>query len=668
MIARIGFQGGDVGDVLASLLENTHSLASVFAIGLAALGLGRPLWQWIHRGAGPHRFRADDLASAPLVTLVWSVPLGWLAAAFLLIPLAMLGWMTPLLVGAFTLLASILGLAEIVQLVGLWRASRLGERRGAIPQSVGHAGPPRGLLLVLGVAAAVVLGATLVSAMAPPIDGLDFGGPLWSARRILAPHALDVGTTSSPLVAMGFAWALALDGPVAAGLLSWAGGIWLLLAIAVIAQDVLGSRWSVVAPLVMLVVPAVGIAMTIPLAATAVALWIALACHAAQSRLAHDSGRSWLILIGVAAGATIGADSRAWPAVLLVIAAFIARLIRGRGLADGRRDLQRVLAVALAVAGAAYVMGNAPWRDGVAGGSMSASVAAHQQTTKLWSMVEQLGPTSWMLLPTLLLARRLRGLSSLTVVAGCLLIAAIVTQQMEFLLAAAGPLAIAVAWSYVEIDRWPRLPRRAAHTMAVLALLSSSALSIEDVSRKLPVAIGLETRQTYLLRELPGYRAALITNEVFGDDARVWSAEQAGLYLEGAVVMGAAPAGAEAGVAHRRDEGGNRSPEREFVAQLRSREITHLLVSSPLGPVEPVPRRATRSSRRRAAWFARGGVFSATPLETLWDAPQNAPARPLATGGRQSSEDIRDGIYCVSDYVASDALGSPRRYRLLLVR
>ena len=602
------------------------------------------------------------------MTLAWSLPLGWLAAAFVLFPLAMLGWMTPVLVGALTLLASILGLAEVVQLVGLWRARRLGERRGAMPQIVGHAGPPRRLLVMLGVAAAVVLGTTLVSAMAPPIDGLEFGGPLWSARRFLEPRAFEGGPASSPLVAMGFAWALALDGPVAAGLLAWAGGIWLLLATAVVAHDILGGRWSVVAPLAMLVVPAVGVAMTIPLAATAVALWITLACHAAQVRLTHDSGRSWLILFGVAAGAAIGADARAWPGVLVMIAAFIARLIRGRGLADVGRDLRRVLAVALAVVGAAYVMGSAPWRDGIAGGSMSAPVAAQQQTAQLWPLVEQLGPTIWMLLPTLLLARRLRGLSWLALVAGCLLAAAIVARQMQFLLAAAGPLAIAVAWSYIEIDRWPLLPRRAAHTMAVLALLPSAAISLEDASRKVHVAIGLETRQTYLLRELPGYRAALVTNEVFGDDARVWSAEQAGLYLEGVVVAGADPAGAEARVALRRDEGGSRSPETEFVAQLRRREITHLLVSSPLASDAPAPRRASRNFRRRSAWLAREAYGRATPLVTPSAAPQHAGAQPLAAGGRPSPEDVRDGIYCVSDYVARDTLGSPRRYRLLLVR
>ena len=657
-----------MAEVLASLLENTRSLASVLAIGLAALGLGRPLWQWIHRGAGPHPFSADDLVSAPLVTLAWSVPLGWLAAAFVLFPLAMLGWMAPLVVSALTVLASILGVAEVVQLVSLWRARRSVERSRATSQGVAHAGPPRGPLLVLGLAASIVFCTTLVAALAPPSDGLEFGGPLWSARRFLQSHSLGVNPSSSPLVAVGFAWALMLDGPVAASLLSWAGGIWLLLATAVIAQGVLGSRWSVVAPLAMLTVPAVGIAMTVPLAATAVALWIALACHAAQARLAHDSGKSWRTLFGVAAGAAIGADAQAWPGVLVVAAAYLANSIRARGLADGRRELQRVLTVALAIAGAAYVMGITPWREGGAGRSIAVTVAAHQPTTSIWALVEQLGPTLWMLLPTLWLARRLRGLNSLTVVAGFLLIAAILTLQMQLLLAAAGPLAIAVAWSYIEIDRWPRLPRRAAHTMAVLALLSSSALSIEDVIRKLPVAIGLETRHEYLLRELPGYRAALITNEVFGDDARVWSAEQAGLYLKGAVFMGADPAAFGASIIGGRDEGGKRSPERDLVAHLRHREITHLLVSSPLASVEAEPPRASRSHRRRAAWFVGGAHSCATPQEAASEPPQGTSDRPLANVGGVFTDEMRDGIYCVSDYVASDGQRSPRRYRLLLVR
>ena len=655
-----------MADVLASLLENARSLASLLAIGLAALGLGRPLWQWIHRGPGPHSFSADDVASAPLLTLVWSVPLGMLAATLVLFPLAMLGWMAPLVVSALTVLAAILGVAEVVQLASLWRARRVVERSREMPLGIAQAGPPRGLLLVLGMAALIVLCTSLVAALAPPTDGLEFGGPLWSARRLVQSHSLGVNSSGSPLVAVGFAWALILDGPVAAGLLSWAGGIWLLLATAVLAQEVLGSRWSIVAPLVMLVVPAVGVSMSVPLAATAVALWLSLACQAAQARLAHDSGRSWLTLLGVAAGATIGADARAWPGVLVVGGAFLASSIRARGLADGSRELQRVLTVALAIAGAAYLMGNNPWREEGAGHWLAATVAAQQPTTKLGALVEQLGPTLWMLLPTLWLARRLRGLNALTVIAGGLLIAAISTLQMQLLLAASGPLAIAVAWSYAEIGRWPRLPRRAALVVVGLGLLSTAALAIGDVSGKLPVAIGLETRQEYLLRELPGYRAALVINEVFGNDALVWSAEQAGLYLDGAVVTDTDLVRGGSHARNVREADGAQSRERELIARLRRREITHLLVSSPAAAIEALPARALRSSRRRAAWLACGPHAGVPPLEALMESPPLAGAP--AEGRQPPREETQDGIYCVSDYVAGGAQGSPRRYRLLLVR
>jgi hypothetical protein len=654
--------------MLACFLENARSLASLLAIGLAALGLGRPLWQWIHRGPGPHSFNADDVASAPLLTLVWSVPLGMLAATLVLFPLAMLGWMAPLVVSSLTVLASILGVAEVVQLTSLWRARRVAERSREMPLGIAQAEPPRGLLLVLGLAALIVLCTSLVAALAPPTDGLEFGGPLWSARWLVQSHSLGVNSGGSPFVAVGFAWALILDGPVAASLLSWAGGIWLLLATAVLAQEVLGSRWSIVAALMMLVVPAVGIAMSVPLAATAVALWLSLACHAAQARLAHDSGRSWLTLLGVAAGAAIGADVRAWPGVLVVGGAFLASSIRARGLIDGSRELQRALTVALVIGGAAYLMGYNPWRDGGAGHSLAATVAAQQPTTKLEALVEQLGPTLWMLLPTLWLARRLRGLSPLTVVAGGLLIAAISTLQMQLLLAASGPLAIAIVWSCAEIGRWPKLPRRAAQVVVALGLLSTAALAIEDVSGKLPVAIGLETRQVYLLRELPGYRAALVINEVFGNDALVWSAEQAGLYVDGAVVTDADFVKGRTHGANTREADGARSSERELIARLRRREITHLLVSSPAAAIEALPTRALRSSRRRAAWLACGPHAGVPPLEALMELPPLAGASRPAEVRQSSRDETQDGIYCVSDYVAGGPEGRPRRYRLLLVR
>lgn len=654
--------------MLGCLLENTRSLASVLAIGLAALGLGRPLWQWIHRGAGPHPFNADDVASAPLVTLMWSVPLGMLAAAFVLLPLSILGWMTPLVVSALTVTASILGVSEVVQLVGLWRARRAREEGNVLLQSASPAGPPQGLLLVLGMAALIVLGSSFVAALAPPRDGLELGGPLWSARRYLQPHSLSAGAKSSPLNAISFAWALSLDGPVAASLLSWAGGIWLLLVTATIAQAVLGRRWSIVVPLVMLAVPAVGVAMTLPLAATAVAVWIALACQAAAARLAHDSVRSWLLAMGVAAGAALGADARAWPGVAVVIGAFLVRAIRSRNLTEGGRELQRVVAAALVVTCTAYVLSSASWRGAMADASMGSSVGEQNHTAQLGSLIDQLGPTAWMLLPTLLIARRLRGLGWILSISGCLLVVAAVTRQMQFLLAAAGPLAIAVVWAYEEIGRWPRLPRLAANALAVMSLLSTATLAFEDAIGKLPVAMGLETRQQYLLRELPGYRAALITNEAFGDDARVWSAEQAGLYLKGAVVMGMDPAVAVASADGLRDVAENRSPEHALVASLRRREITHLLVSSPSAPVDAVPHRPSRSSRRRAAWFLRGSAESSNVLESLTEVPQLSDAPSGGDGDMPSTEEDRDGIYCVSDYVASDAQGSPRRYRLLIVR
>jgi hypothetical protein len=301
---------------------------------------------------------------------------------------------------------------------------------------------------------------------------------------------------------------------------------------------------------------------------------------------------------------------------------------------------------------------------------MNATASLHPRLITLGQIIEQLGPTLWMLLPTLLIARRLRGLSWLIVVAGCLLIVAIMTRQMQLALAAAGPLAIAAIWSFIEMGSWPRLPRRAAHTIAVLTLLPAVAIPLQDAGRKLSVATGLESRRDYLLRKLPGYRAALVANDVFGADARVWSAEQAGLYLEGAVVVGDEPVAAEASAGRRRDNGSDRSSD-DLIAQMRRQEITHLLVSVPWTLKNRSFRSASPDARHRAAWCATSapadlsGTVPCAGPPTIKDACES---NPVSMSGPLSPEELEDGVYCVSDYVASDSRGIQRRYQLLLVR
>ena len=642
------FLGVDVAEVLQNLLTNAKSIAAVLAIGLAMLGMGRPLWQRLQRGA-----RSDELT-----TIVWSLALGWLAAAAMLMPLATLRWMSPAWVSAPTVVAAIFGLAEVMQMVAASRLDRALGGRMRTTRSNEAGRPGRAQLGILVAAAAIVLFATLISAFAPPTEALDAAGPLWSAKQFVEPSLDDARLTNAPLVAIGFAWAIALDGPVAAGLLAWSGGLWLLLATFLVAREVLGNRWGAMAGAAMLTVPAAAVAMTLPLGATALASWITLSWHAAQQRrLGLEARRGWTTGLGICFGAAMATDSRAWLGIATLAVLIAWQAIDWCGWIAARRDFYRVSAAALLVAGGTFLLIWAPWRYQIDRELPAIQVAVHPSTPPWHAIVEQLGPLLWMFVPVLAVVRRLRGLQPLLLLATGLLASAVVTCQMPLVLAATGPLAIGAMWAFIEIDCWPRWPRRAAQALAAIALVAGGTVAIVDAIPKLYVAMGIEHRASYLLRTLPGYRAALVMNEAFGDDARIWSTDCAGIYLAGDVIANIASR--DANGAKGNDLG--RAPLVASATQLRSRAITHALVSEPVRVDRAGADRPPRWIGHRAAWWSQpdesgrapGARFAADRNELEFGLPE------LGDHG---------GIFCVSDYVAGDPLGNRRRYRLLLVR
>ncbi|MBX9791495.1 MAG: hypothetical protein K2Y37_21450 [Pirellulales bacterium] len=642
------FAGVDVAEVLQNLLANTKSIAAVLAIGLAMLGAGRPIWQRLQRGA----------TSDGLTAVAWSLALGWLAAAAALLPLAALGWMSPAWVSAPTVVAAIFGLAEVMQLVAAARFERALGGRTPTTQPTEAGRPQRAQLAVLFAAAVIVLVATLISALAPPTEALDAAGPLWSAKQFVEPSLDDPRLTNAPLVAIGFAWAIALDGPVAAGLLAWSGGLWLLLATFLIAREVLGNRWGTVAGPVMFAVPAVGVAMTMPLGATALAGWITLAWHTAQQRrLGLQARGGWTTLLGICLGAAIATDARAWMGIAALTALIAWQAITWFGWYAARRDLRRVAVATLLVAGSAFLLSSAPWHYLIDGELSAIHVAARPGMPTWYAIVEQLGPLLWMFVPVLAVVRRLRGLQPLLLLAAGLLASAVVTRQMPLALAATGPLAIGAIWVFVEINRWPCWPRRAAHALAAMALVAGGTVAIVDAIPKSYVAMGSENRASYLLRTLPGYRAALVMNEAFGDDARTWSNDCAGIYLSGPVVADIASREATGGKAN--DPG--RGPLIESAPHLRSRAITHALISEPVRGDRAQGVRSSHLIRQRAAWWSQA-VESDGATGARLAADKREPEFRLPEPGDDG------GIYCVSDYVAGDPMGNRRRYRLLLIR
>ncbi|MGD9646282.1 MAG: hypothetical protein AB7U73_11270, partial [Pirellulales bacterium] len=550
---------------------------------------------------------------------------------------------------------------ESLQLLAQWRWERSVGRRSLGMWALEGPAPQILLTIVAGVAAATVLAGTLISSLAPPTEALDVGSPLWSARRLLEPTLHEVSPSSGPLVAIGFAWALALDGPVAAGLLAWVGGLWLLLATYLVAREVLGNRWGAMVGPAMLATPALAVSMSLPLGATALAVWIMLAWHAAQQRRADNFSEAWLVLVGISSGAAIATDARGWLGVAVLLVLVARQSIDWRGWRATVRDFACIASVALLVAGSEYFFACAPWRYWSALDVTPMRPVVGRVFAPLRAVVEQLGPLTWMLVPALAAARRLRGLKATMLLATGLLVAGLMSRQMPLVLAAAGPLTIGAVWSFVEVGRWHRWPRRAVYSLATIALVAGTAIAIEDALPKLSVAAGLESRRDYLLRELPGYRAAQVMNEAFGDHARIWSVDQVGVYLNGNVVAGEGSLGTSINL---RDVDAPWRPAAELVSQLRRRDITHALISAPLRGEISDPSRVPRHLRQRAAWWSRKPE-AGTGSQTV-----GAPRESIGADGQsqKSAESPADGVYCVSDYVASDPRGHRHRYCLLLIR
>ena len=651
------------------MLAQLFSLLSLVTIALASYGLGRPIVRAL--GVG----REDRLSAA-----VWSLVAGLVVAGTGLAALGLAGLLYAPLIGIVSLAACFWAAGHISTGAGGgnapgkalgWEASGHPPRRSSDDSErpdestrTPWAAPPGWLSAAVLLLAGLACLGSLASAMAPPTAGDALCYHLELPKTFLADHAIrhlpySENSTYPLLAEMWFLWGLALDGGVTAQLVHWGLGVLLGLATVVLATPVVGRAWAWIAGALVVLVPGVNNQMTAPLNDVALALLATAAVAAWWRVVVAGESRRWLLLAGLAVGGALGTK---YLAVLFVAAlaipsawVFCRHPHRRRVLLEGAAV---VGVVAASVAGPWYV--RAAWHRGnpvypflsevfgtdpgttekhetlpasksplgrSVAGALSAPWRVTMQPERFGGRGHQLGVVWLAALPGVFLTRRLRGLG---VLAGVGLVYGVLwyllRQNVRFLLPAVPLAAVVVVWVWIEMRRFPALPRRLAGASFAAALGAYALIPLARCRPQLPVALGVESRDEYLLRHEPTWLAADVMNQWFGADAHLLSQDYRAFHFECRVTRESV---------YRRRTGYDRTitDPGDLSRTLRRAGFTHLLLAENLAD--------------------RGAQFDPT-LSRLAEAQWSTPAA--------------DALLPLVDYRSRDADGGLRRYRLVMLR
>jgi hypothetical protein len=603
------------------MLANLQSTAAALAILAAALGLGRAVW-------GMGRLPRRD----PLGDALGSLLLGMVLAAAILAALGLCGLLRPPLLAVLTTAGCFAAIGHFV--AERLSARRLGpkgdgdEARSLEAPGEGAASEPlepkvAGWMLCLAAVAGVMAaGAALPRALAPPLSSDGIPSALVAAKEALRdgrpPPPDDAPRQASFAAPLWFAWAMALDGPVAAQMLDASFGVALALAAAALARTVLGRRGAWLTAAVVLIAPGVVAAMGRLTPELPAAVPATLAVAAWWRWAVNREGAPSLALAGLlllVAGAVA-------PMVAVVTAAGLSGAtgwIAAQRFDPRRRAVLVGFAGAVALAVCAAIRWSSP--EGPPGAEGIVSPAPFFAGAAMFAVPGMFCAAA---LPGLLIARRLRGLAPLLAPGVGYLAVWWAWRGAPGLLPLVPILSAAAVWSVVELRRLPAGPARLS-AAALGAIVAASAvapwLSAGD---RLGVALGREPRDDYLRRREPSYMAAEVANLMLAPDSCILSTEPATFYFERRVVD-------EPGF--RRRTGYDRPAADAGTLRLRlgSAGVTHLLLAEPLAPG------ATRPT-----------------LGHLVD------AQPDCDGAER--------LLVLTEYVYRPTDGPPRRYRLIRLR
>jgi len=631
------------------MIDSVASSLALLLIAAASIGVGG----LVLRRCG---FKFDN----PIESGVWSLALGLVVASAAITVLGVMGILYKSVIGVLTCVGAFIGCGEIVRLYLGWRAPKLLDEQSLsdeVAPTSRSALAGRWPLFALSLAV-VACGAAFVSALAPPTAGDALCYHLELPKEFLRQHKLSLipfsdNATFPLFVEMLYLWGLALEGPVAAQLVHWLLGLLLGAGTVLLAIPLLGRNWAWVAGSLVVLIPAVSNQMSVPLNDVALASFSTLALVAWHRGL-HENPFRWFVISGVMIGAALATKYVAWLLIAAHAVAIAWTLYRHP---IRRATVLRGTAIALGVAVllSGFWYARAAWHRGnpvypfrlSAAGARSATNPNRDKTPLGWSPQDVLsapwqvtmypqrfggrghrfGPLFLAALPGLLIARRLRGMSTLLIVALCYwLLWYGLRQNTRFLLPIVPLLAIGVTWVLVELTRMPRPARLLTQGAIGAILIGYAAGPLWHARRYLPVALGIESRDAFLQRSEPTFAAASLANRLVGDQARVLSQDYRGLYFEGQVTRE---------VVYRRCSEYQRSIHEpsELSDRLRREGFTHLLLAESTGD--------------------EGIRFDPT-LSRLVD-------QELAAVGNQS-------LVCLTEYEFEDSDGALRRYRLMMLR
>lgn len=638
------------------MLASFLSLLTLATLAAAAFGLGRPM------------IRALGVAEDDALTNgVLSIGAGLIVAGVGLSALGFAGMLERSIIGVLTVAAAFYGVAQ------LGRAWRLHQRiaKSIEAPSIKPVPPAAPIRQAMFWLAAIAAGGSLVAALAPPTAGDALCYHLELPKRFLLERAIvflpDSDNSTFPLLTeMWYLWALALDGPVAAQLVHWGLGLLLALATTTLATPILGRPWAWCAAAAVLLMPGVSNQMTAPLNDVAVAAIATLALSSWWRAAVDQEHPRWYLLAGWYAGGALAIKYVAIlyiTAMIVVTCVAVARRGRWRSLIAGGAA---AAAIAASVCGPWYL--RSAWHTGnpvypffenslacirqfslfsepkadrssfrsphssPCTASIPHSAVRISSALSPWQLTmhperfggrgHQLGILFLATLPGLLLCRRLRGLRMLLSI-GLLYFLGwyLLRPNVRFLLPIVPLLCVAVVWVWMECRRLPAGPRRCLVCLTAAMLLVSAAISPLRARERWPVALGIESREAYLLRREPSYQAAAWANALLAPDARILSQEQRAFYFNIRV--------ARENVFRRRTHYDRRLASPGLLSQtLRAAGFTHLLLAEGLG----------------------GGIHYNSTLSRLAD--QALSAR-------------RESMECLAECHVEVADGAVRRYRLI---
>jgi len=559
-------------------------LGFLFLMTLWAAGLGRRVLSWL--GGEPEH---------PVDALALAVPIGLGLLALEVLGLAELGLMSRAGLAALMVAGMIIG----------------GDSGWALLRAGAACVRVRGWI---DVSMAIGVVGTLLTALAPVTDGDALCYHLQVPKIFLADHAArfdpDLHETVYPLgVEMLYAVALEARGPVACRLVQWVTGLIFAGCVTAIARPLLGDRahW---AGAVAMLTPAVSNGMGAPLNDVALAA-SGNAALLAWIRWAERPSAGRAALAGMLAGMALGVKYPALVWATILGAGMIAVAI-GRGQQKTRpflRDLLIFAAVAILIGCPWYLRaylhtGNPvhPFFRRTFGGAgiddvldpikrpmavtgwnlLTALAAMTLRPDRFDSLAHQFGPAFLLFLPTVLLLRPSRRVVAVVAMGMAFLTACLcVRQSTRFVLIAAGPMAVGVAWAAASWEERRTVPGRAIVAALALLLLGESALCLARSRHGLGVVFGRESTEAYLVRREPTFRVGSWIGHHLPNNARIVGQDHRGFYLPRPYSME---------LAHRRRTGlGTRGETPEaIVDHLIGVGFTHLLLCppEPLGSVE----------------------------------------------------------------------------------